>query len=45
MGLAKSSIPFFDEIERSDFFEKNEVLITIQQLETLGFRRWTVLTR
>ena len=44
-GGLKEQYPFFDEIERSDFFEKNEVLITIQQLETLGFRRWTVLTR
>lgn len=44
-GGLKKQYPFFDEIERSDFFDKNEVLITIQQLETLGFRRWTVLAR
>lgn len=42
-GDLKEEYPFFDEIERSDFFKKNEVLITIQELENLGFKRYAVM--
>lgn len=44
-GGLKKEYPFFDEIERDEFFEKNEVLITISQLESLGFQRYTVMCR
>lgn len=44
-GGLTEEYPFFDEIERKDFYKKNEVLITLQQLEAIGFSRWTVMCR
>ena len=44
-GDLKEAYPFFDEIDREDFSKKNEVLITVKQLESIGFRRYTVMSR
>ena len=44
-GDLREAYPFFDEIDREDFSKKNEVLITVKQLESIGFRRYTVMSR
>lgn len=45
-GAAKEHYPFFDEINPTsynDFRKHNEVLCTMEELESIGFKLWSVV--
>lgn len=46
-GDLKKEYPFFDELEKAiDFFKKDEVLISIEDLkEKMGYREFKIMTR
>lgn len=41
----KNYYPFFDEIRRDDFYKHEEVLLTIEELISLGYKEMSVMTR